>query len=182
MEVALRGPQGRMPLGNAVVTIGRLPENTMTIEDNRVSGHHAEIHPDNQSYVLIDRGSVNGTYINGLRIQPDKPVRLRIHDQIHIGGTILSVEGDGLQHTQMMQVPQQPFQTQQFWPQPYYPPQQGYLPGPASPYSRPVRQGVKIAAISFFAVAVLLDITLGVYGLQLAGLCGLMSFILMFFI
>jgi len=71
---------------------------------------------------------------------------------------------------------------QSYWPPPYYPPPQGYLPGPVSPYPRPVRQGVKIAAISFFAVGALLDFTVGVYGVQLAGVCGLVSFILMFFI
>lgn len=75
-----------------------------------------------------------------------------------------------------------PFQQPMMPPQPYYPPPQGYIPGPVAPYPRPVRQNVKIAAIGVFAFGAVIAFLGGVYGTQLAGVCGLISFILMFFI
>lgn len=55
-------------LGEYVVTIGRLPECTITLGDPNASRHHAEIRPHGAGYVLHDLGSTNGTEVNGVRI------------------------------------------------------------------------------------------------------------------
>jgi len=45
-------------------TIGRLPDNTVVIDNPAVSGHHARIFVDGADYILEDLRSKNGTYIN----------------------------------------------------------------------------------------------------------------------
>lgn len=47
------------------ITIGRLPFNTVQIIDRTMSGFHAELILENGHYRLHDRGSTNGTFVNG---------------------------------------------------------------------------------------------------------------------
>src|ERR1700727_2926347 len=51
-------------LSGGVVTIGRQPDNLIRIDNPLVSGHHARIFWENNHYVLEDRESFNGTYLN----------------------------------------------------------------------------------------------------------------------
>lgn len=46
------------------VTIGRLPDNTILIDNPAVSGHHARIFRDGDHYIVEDLRSKNGTYVN----------------------------------------------------------------------------------------------------------------------
>jgi pSer/pThr/pTyr-binding forkhead associated (FHA) protein len=46
------------------VTIGRLADNTVVIDNPAVSGHHARIFLDGDHYVVEDLRSKNGTYVN----------------------------------------------------------------------------------------------------------------------
>jgi pSer/pThr/pTyr-binding forkhead associated (FHA) protein len=55
-------------LTGARLTIGRLPFNTIQIIDRTVSGFHAELINEHGHYRLHDRGSSNGTYVNGQRV------------------------------------------------------------------------------------------------------------------
>ena len=50
-------------IGQAV-TIGRLPDNTVVIENPAVSGHHARIVREGDAIVLEDLESTNGTFVN----------------------------------------------------------------------------------------------------------------------
>jgi len=52
-------------LTEEVVTVGRLSDNVIQIEDPSVSSHHAEITFSRGHYVLRDLGSTNGTRVNG---------------------------------------------------------------------------------------------------------------------
>jgi FOG: FHA domain len=47
------------------VTVGRLADNTLQIEDASVSSHHAELILEGETYRLRDLGSTNGTFVNG---------------------------------------------------------------------------------------------------------------------
>ena len=47
------------------VTVGRLSECTIPLNDNNVSRRHAEIRPNRQNFVVVDLGSTNGTMVNG---------------------------------------------------------------------------------------------------------------------
>ena len=63
-------------------TIGRAPENSIRLEDTSVSSRHAEIVVVAQNCYLKDRGSTNGTVVNG---QPVTETQLRAGDRIRFG-------------------------------------------------------------------------------------------------
>ncbi len=55
-------------VGPYPVRIGRLPDNTIVIDNEAVSGHHARVLPEADEFVLEDLKSTNGTFVNGQRI------------------------------------------------------------------------------------------------------------------
>jgi pSer/pThr/pTyr-binding forkhead associated (FHA) protein len=80
-------------LDEPVISIGRLPENTISIANMGVSRRHVKIEEDtDRSYVLSDLNSLNGTYVNGKRI---KKVTLRTGDKISIGKYTILYEATG---------------------------------------------------------------------------------------
>jgi pSer/pThr/pTyr-binding forkhead associated (FHA) protein len=58
-----------VPLRQKVINIGRQQDNTVVIDDPRISRHHAQLHAVHGRYVIFDLGSTGGTYINGHRAQ-----------------------------------------------------------------------------------------------------------------
>lgn len=58
----------RYGLQAGVTTIGRAPDNHIVLAGATVSGYHAEVHYQNGQYVLHDKNSRNGTFVNGRRI------------------------------------------------------------------------------------------------------------------
>jgi hypothetical protein len=85
---ALVLPTGqRVVLGEFIVTIGRLPECTITLADPNVSRRHAEIRPAGSGYRLIDLGSTNGTLVNGIKVRERE---LADGDVITFGATAIS--------------------------------------------------------------------------------------------
>lgn len=50
------------------VTVGRLPENNIRLEDKAISSHHAELHRKGEDYLVRDLNSTNGTRVNGQRV------------------------------------------------------------------------------------------------------------------
>ncbi len=69
-------------LSQGVVTIGRLPDNLIQVDNLAVSGHHAKIYWDVDHYALEDNNSLNGTFVNNRRIS--KAV-LKDGDEVLIG-------------------------------------------------------------------------------------------------
>src|SRR5579872_5578118 len=55
-------------LGAHALKIGRLPDNTVVIDNPAVSSHHARIVHDNGKFVIEDLKSTNGTFINEQRV------------------------------------------------------------------------------------------------------------------
>ena len=55
-------------LDRDVLTIGRSPDQDLIFPDGFVSRRHAVIESNNGSYVLVDRNSSHGSYLNGTRI------------------------------------------------------------------------------------------------------------------
>jgi transcriptional regulator with GAF, ATPase, and Fis domain len=70
-----------------VITIGRSSENHVQIDDLNSSRHHCEIHEQDGSFELIDKGSRNGVFVNGRRVGERQA--LDEGDKIEIGTTIL---------------------------------------------------------------------------------------------
>lgn len=68
------------------MTIGRKEGNDIIIDHMSVSGHHAKIDKDEDTFKVTDLESTNGTYVNGKRITE---AVLRPNDWITIGKHIL---------------------------------------------------------------------------------------------
>ena len=77
-------------LGSATVTVGRLPECTISINDSNISRNHAEVKAGPSAYVVNDLGSTNGTMVNGIRITGEQ--QLRDGDIISVGSTHIRFE------------------------------------------------------------------------------------------
>jgi pSer/pThr/pTyr-binding forkhead associated (FHA) protein len=70
-------------LDDPVVTIGRLPENTICISNMGISRRHARIERDpNNTYILSDLNSLNGIFVNN---EKKKKSTLSDGDKIMIG-------------------------------------------------------------------------------------------------
>ena len=84
-------PSGqRIALGDRPVTIGRMSECTVPLNDQNVSRRHAEIRPGRGAYVVNDLGSTNGTMVNGTRIAGEQ--RLADGDILSFGSTYVRFE------------------------------------------------------------------------------------------
>jgi pSer/pThr/pTyr-binding forkhead associated (FHA) protein len=80
----VEGTAGRRmhDIGDEVVTVGRSPESDIFLDDVTVSRMHAEIARGDTGYRISDAGSLNGTYVNRVRVDA---VDLRNGDEIQIG-------------------------------------------------------------------------------------------------
>ncbi len=80
----VEGTAGRRmhDIGNEVVTVGRSPQSNIFLDDVTVSRKHAEIERGERGYRISDVGSLNGTYVNRVRVDA---VDLRNGDEIQIG-------------------------------------------------------------------------------------------------
>ena len=56
------------PDGQEVVKLGRNSKNTVVLQDRHASRWHAEIARQDDRWFLRDRGTTNGTHLNGIRI------------------------------------------------------------------------------------------------------------------
>jgi pSer/pThr/pTyr-binding forkhead associated (FHA) protein len=84
MLVVVRGANAgsRFALTDDVTTIGRHPDSDVFLDDVTVSRRHAEIERRGAVLELSDVGSLNGTYVNGDRIER---VALSEGDQLQVG-------------------------------------------------------------------------------------------------
>ena len=77
-----------MPVINTV-TIGRDPTCALSLADSELSGQHAEVRVDGSGAFVIDKGSTNGTTVNGDKLTPGVPHFLHDGDMIRLGTTEL---------------------------------------------------------------------------------------------
>jgi pSer/pThr/pTyr-binding forkhead associated (FHA) protein len=82
--VVKRGPNAGSTflIENDVTTAGRSTDGDIFLDDITVSRKHAEIRRDGTEFSIHDRGSLNGTYVNGERVEATK---LAAGDEIQIG-------------------------------------------------------------------------------------------------
>ena len=69
-------------------TIGRSPDCDIFLDDVTVSRKHAVLIEQDGDFLIEDRGSLNGTFVNRRRI--DGPTRLESGDEVQIGKYRLS--------------------------------------------------------------------------------------------
>lgn len=84
MLVVRQGPEigTRFSLVGDEVTVGRIPDNDIQLDDVTVSRQHAVFIRDGQRWLLRDLGSLNGTYVNNDRV--DESV-IQHGDDLQIG-------------------------------------------------------------------------------------------------
>jgi two-component system, NtrC family, sensor kinase len=73
-------------LDDVLVSIGRDPRNTIVLTDEEVSRNHAYIKKIDNGFVISDRQSSNGTYVNDVRVEKAK---LAPQDVIRVGQSCL---------------------------------------------------------------------------------------------
>lgn len=84
------GPQAGTVIGlDQPILIGRGPDCRLVLDDDYVSTHHAVIESAGDGFVLTDKGSTNGSFVNNERITA--PTRLNRGDVVRIGRTQMSV-------------------------------------------------------------------------------------------
>jgi ABC-type multidrug transport system ATPase subunit/pSer/pThr/pTyr-binding forkhead associated (FHA) protein len=96
-----RGPvvseQGRLsavhPVRRSRITIGRLPDSDVVLDDLLVSRRHAVLEHTAGGWTLTDLRSGNGTFVNGRRITEE---RVTERDVIGVGHALLQLDGDRL--------------------------------------------------------------------------------------
>ena len=82
--VVRRGPnQGStFLLDSELTTVGRLTDSDIFLDDVTVSRKHAEFVRSGSEYTIRDVGSLNGTYVNGERVEQTE---LASGDEVQIG-------------------------------------------------------------------------------------------------
>ena len=85
-------PEGTtFELDASALTVGRGGQNDVPIEEDEfASARHARFEPRRDGVWVQDRGSTNGTYVNGTQL--DRPRRLTEGDIVRVGETDLRYE------------------------------------------------------------------------------------------
>ena len=79
------GPQAglRVRLNRPMTQLGRHPDSDVYLDDITVSRRHVEVERLDTEYVARDVNSLNGTYVNRVRIESDQP--LKHGDELQVG-------------------------------------------------------------------------------------------------
>lgn len=73
----------RFDISGALASVGRHPESDVFLDDITVSRRHVELVEAPAGYAIRDVGSLNGTYVNGQRIEEEVP--LTNGDELQVG-------------------------------------------------------------------------------------------------
>jgi pSer/pThr/pTyr-binding forkhead associated (FHA) protein/limonene-1,2-epoxide hydrolase len=92
MKAVLQGPLGSTILDTTLFTIGSSPDNSLVIDNVKVSAHHAEIRLREQGLSITDLGSIHGTYVNGERLDFNTPRLLNPGNSIALGDIVFTYE------------------------------------------------------------------------------------------
>ncbi|ABU59659.1 FHA domain containing protein [Roseiflexus castenholzii DSM 13941] len=76
-----------IPLPTAVIAIGRATDNTILLDDPKISRHHLRLTWNGAAFVAEDVGSSGGTLLNGVSLRA--PTALRPGDTLTLGDTML---------------------------------------------------------------------------------------------
>lgn len=93
--VVVASPEGMPAAGrsiplDAITTLGRDVNNSITVDDAFVSSEHAMLTFRGRAWYVEDRGSTNGTYVNGQRIDVLAPVGYG--DELQLGQVRMRLE------------------------------------------------------------------------------------------
>lgn len=74
-----------VPLNVPLLTIGRTPENGLTLAHQTISRHHADVRVEERGVTLTDLGSANGTFLDNERMLANQPHLLNDGATFRIG-------------------------------------------------------------------------------------------------
>lgn len=92
-------PLGKWALDKPQLNIGRSPDNEIQLDAQVVSRRHAVLEQAAAGWILRDLGTVNGTYVNGARVEGTHP--LKEGDTITVGSFSLLVGDNQFPSTQI---------------------------------------------------------------------------------
>jgi len=92
MKAVLHSPLGSTILETTLFTFGSSPDNSLVIDNIKVSAHHAEIRSEERGFSITDLGSIHGTYVNGERLDFNSPRLLNPGDSITISDSVFTYE------------------------------------------------------------------------------------------
>lgn len=84
------GSVQRVDLSDQVISFGRGADNTVLLDDDYTSTHHARINSRERGWVIEDCGSTNGTWVERKRITSPTPLAPGM--RIRIGRTEIAVK------------------------------------------------------------------------------------------
>ncbi len=86
LQITLQdGTEFAAELTEALVTVGRVPENSIELQDVSVSSRHAQLAASGADFILTDTGSTNGTRLNGRNLIAGEACPLQDGDTIRFG-------------------------------------------------------------------------------------------------
>lgn len=88
-EIRRDGTERQIELGGGLATVGRAKDNTIVLDDGRVSRQHGRLQARRGALVYTDLGSTNGSRVNGVRVDE---IALGYGDRLEVGDTVLVVE------------------------------------------------------------------------------------------
>lgn len=91
-------------LSEETVTIGRLPDNSLPVEDGSVSSHHAQLRFEHGEYEVVDLDSTNGTFVNGDQI--NSPTILHPGDRVRFGKVEAEFVGEAVSSSGKQPLPE----------------------------------------------------------------------------
>jgi pSer/pThr/pTyr-binding forkhead associated (FHA) protein len=74
-----------------VILVGRGPENHIQMKDTSVSRKHVKIEKKGRKYFVTDLGSKNGTFIDGMRVEPQKEYEVSEGIPVAVGKTFIAI-------------------------------------------------------------------------------------------
>jgi pSer/pThr/pTyr-binding forkhead associated (FHA) protein len=74
-----------------VILVGRAPENHIQMKDKSVSRNHVKIEKKGQKHFITDLRSKNGTFIEGMRIEPQKEYEVSEGIPVAVGKTFIAL-------------------------------------------------------------------------------------------
>ncbi len=86
------------------VSIGRSPDNTLSIPDPFCSGRHAIIVTVGDRYFVRDNGSKNGVFVDGKRVSGE--AEIHAGNEILVGSTRISFDYEILTHVEILDTPE----------------------------------------------------------------------------
>ncbi|SDL08616.1 FHA domain-containing protein FhaB/FipA [Tessaracoccus oleiagri] len=87
------GPQqGTAVPVQPTINLGRSADSTLVLDDEFASARHAQlVQTDQETWLVKDLQSTNGTFVNGKRVESD-PLPATVGDVIRIGRTLMRLE------------------------------------------------------------------------------------------